>query len=260
MTTSVPPPKSGARAEPLGDHARGGARLARLPQASRSRPRRRPARSRADRRRSAPDATAPVARPGARRPCVARRARCRRRPRPRSRPGWSVGALIPGGGRGGHAATAVATASGAMPASRRVAGPCGAAGRAGARHRSARFAGGGEVGPRANSRRRAAVAGGRVRTAPRRPSRVGPRARREPGFAPAVVRPPVAWTRRSSTVGLDGHAAVGSVRKTRAPTAASRSSACRVGCPYGLPVPALTTATRGRRAARKASVEAVRLP
>jgi len=51
-----------------------------------------------------------------------------------------------------------------------------------------------------------------------------------------------------------------SVRYTRAPTAASRSSVGRAGCPYGLSAPAEAIAIRGATAATKASVVAVRLP
>ena len=51
-----------------------------------------------------------------------------------------------------------------------------------------------------------------------------------------------------------------SVRKTRAPIAASRSMVERAGCPYGLPAPADATATFGRTACRNDSVVAVRLP
>lgn len=51
-----------------------------------------------------------------------------------------------------------------------------------------------------------------------------------------------------------------SVRYTRAPVAANRSSVRRAGWPYGLPVPADATAIFGRTAARKASVFAVLLP
>jgi len=51
-----------------------------------------------------------------------------------------------------------------------------------------------------------------------------------------------------------------SVRYTRAPVAANRSSVRRAGWPYGLPVPADATAIFGRTAARKASVVAVLLP
>lgn len=51
-----------------------------------------------------------------------------------------------------------------------------------------------------------------------------------------------------------------SVRRTRAPVASRRARVLGAGWPYRLPVPALATATLGRSAARKASVEAVRLP
>jgi hypothetical protein len=51
-----------------------------------------------------------------------------------------------------------------------------------------------------------------------------------------------------------------SVRKTRAPAAARRSIVERVGWPYGLSAPAEAIATRGRTAARNASVVAVRDP
>ena len=51
-----------------------------------------------------------------------------------------------------------------------------------------------------------------------------------------------------------------SVRRTRAPAAASRSSVTRVGWPYGLPVPADATATRGWTTSTNACVVAVRLP
>ena len=51
-----------------------------------------------------------------------------------------------------------------------------------------------------------------------------------------------------------------SVRRTRAPAAASRSSVALAGWPYGLPAPADATATFGRTASTKGSVVAVRLP
>lgn len=51
-----------------------------------------------------------------------------------------------------------------------------------------------------------------------------------------------------------------SVRNVLAPAAASRSSVTRDGWPYGFPAPAEATAIRGRTAAMKASVVAVRLP
>lgn len=51
-----------------------------------------------------------------------------------------------------------------------------------------------------------------------------------------------------------------SVRKTRAPEAASRSSVAFAGCPYGLPAPAEATATVGRVASTNACVVAVLLP
>ena len=51
-----------------------------------------------------------------------------------------------------------------------------------------------------------------------------------------------------------------SVRRTRAPAAASRSSVALAGCPYGFPAPADATATAGRTASTNAWVVAVRLP
>lgn len=75
-----------------------------------------------------------------------------------------------------------------------------------------------------------------------------------------IGRPPVVLTRRSrpsvETVTLPSV----SVRRTRAPLAARRSIVLGAGWPYRLPAPALATATRGRSAARNASVDAVRLP
>lgn len=77
---------------------------------------------------------------------------------------------------------------------------------------------------------------------------------------PSLVRPALVRTSSSRPSVSMVTLPLVSVRKVWAPTAASRSRACRVGCPYGLSSPALTTATRGRSAARKASVVAVRLP
>jgi len=51
-----------------------------------------------------------------------------------------------------------------------------------------------------------------------------------------------------------------SVRRTRAPAAARRSSVDFAGCPYGLPAPADATAMRGRTASTKACVVAVLEP
>jgi hypothetical protein len=51
-----------------------------------------------------------------------------------------------------------------------------------------------------------------------------------------------------------------SVRKIRAPAAASRASVEGAGCPYVFSLPALTTAARGRMAARNGSLVAVALP
>ena len=51
-----------------------------------------------------------------------------------------------------------------------------------------------------------------------------------------------------------------SVRRTRAPAAASRSSVALAGWPYGLSAPADATATFGRVASMKGSVVAVLLP
>ena len=51
-----------------------------------------------------------------------------------------------------------------------------------------------------------------------------------------------------------------SVRSTRAPVPWRRSIVERAGCPYGLPAPADTIATRGWTASRKAGVDAVALP
>ena len=51
-----------------------------------------------------------------------------------------------------------------------------------------------------------------------------------------------------------------SVRRTRAPAAASRSRVALAGWPYGLPAPADATATFGRVASMKGSVVAVLLP
>jgi hypothetical protein len=51
-----------------------------------------------------------------------------------------------------------------------------------------------------------------------------------------------------------------SVRYTRAPCSRSRANVPGAGWPYRLPAPAEATATDGRAASRKASVEAVALP
>lgn len=71
---------------------------------------------------------------------------------------------------------------------------------------------------------------------------------------------PLVVTRRPSAVSSTDTVPSRSVRSTRAPDACSRASVDGAGCPYGLPVPADATATRGRTASRKASVVAVRLP
>ena len=82
----------------------------------------------------------------------------------------------------------------------------------------------------------------------RKARELGGRDRRR-GRAGGAGRPPEAWTvsprgRRTSTATVPSR----SVRKTRAPDAASRSSVARAGWPYGLPVPADAIATRGRTA------------
>lgn len=46
-----------------------------------------------------------------------------------------------------------------------------------------------------------------------------------------------------------------SVRNTSAPPARNTSMTCGLGCPYLLPVPTLTSATRGRTALRNAGSE-----
>ncbi len=51
-----------------------------------------------------------------------------------------------------------------------------------------------------------------------------------------------------------------SVRSTRAPDAARRSSVAFAGCPDGFPAPVDATATPGRTASTNACVVAVRLP
>jgi hypothetical protein len=51
-----------------------------------------------------------------------------------------------------------------------------------------------------------------------------------------------------------------SVRRTRAPAAASLSRVAFAGWPYGLPAPAEATATRGRTASTNGWVVAVLLP
>lgn len=51
-----------------------------------------------------------------------------------------------------------------------------------------------------------------------------------------------------------------SVRSTRAPDVASRSSVALAGCPYGFPAPADATANAGRTVSMNACVVAVRLP
>ena len=75
--------------------------------------------------------------------------------------------------------------------------------------------------------------------------------------------------RRAASFGADGHPVASnptttvpsrSVRRTRAPDAASRSRVDFAGWPYGLPAPADATATAGRVASTKACVVAVRLP
>ena len=73
-------------------------------------------------------------------------------------------------------------------------------------------------------------------------------------------RGPVEETRRSAPSVVTVTVPSVSVRRTLAPVARTRSIVCRLGCPYGLPVPALTIATRGTRARSSASVVAVPLP
>jgi hypothetical protein len=76
---------------------------------------------------------------------------------------------------------------------------------------------------------------------------------------PAVAAPSartVIWSASKPTVTVPSR----SVRKTRAPAAASRSSVALAGWPYGLPAPAEATATFGRVASMKGSVVAVLLP
>ena len=92
------------------------------------------------------------------------------------------------------------------------------------------------------------------------PSRRRPPARPRTRGAAAVERPPSARTviplasKPTTTVPSR------SVRRTRAPAAASRSSVALAGWPYGLPAPADATATVGRVASTNACVVAVRLP
>ncbi|MBF8290885.1 MAG: hypothetical protein HW391_1853 [Chloroflexi bacterium] len=69
-----------------------------------------------------------------------------------------------------------------------------------------------------------------------------------------------AWTRTGPGPSSISTVPSVSVRSTRAPDASRRPIAAAVGCPYGLPRPAETTATWGCRAARSASVEDVRDP
>ncbi len=73
-------------------------------------------------------------------------------------------------------------------------------------------------------------------------------------------RPPSAWTVIPAASKVATTVPSRSVRKTRAPAAASRSSVARAGCPYGFPVPAEATATFGRTASTNACVVAVLLP
>jgi hypothetical protein len=80
------------------------------------------------------------------------------------------------------------------------------------------------------------------------------------GGRTAVGRPPSA-----RTVIPDGSNPITtvpslSVRSTRAPAAASRSSVAFAGWPYGFPAPAEATATLGRTASTNGWVVAVLLP
>jgi hypothetical protein len=78
--------------------------------------------------------------------------------------------------------------------------------------------------------------------------------------AAAAGRPPSAWTvipLASKPTTTDPSR---SVRKTRAPEAASRSRVDFAGWPYGLPAPAEAIATVGRVASTNACVVAVLLP
>ena len=80
------------------------------------------------------------------------------------------------------------------------------------------------------------------------------------GDAAAAGRPPSARTVIASRSKPTTTVPSRSVRRTRAPAAASRSSVAFAGWPYGLPAPAEATATRGRTASTNGWVVAVLLP
>jgi hypothetical protein len=95
---------------------------------------------------------------------------------------------------------------------------------------------------------------------PRSGDRPAPTATATPTGTGMAARPPLACTRIPSAPKVIRMDPSRSVRRTSAPTAARRSSVERTGCPYGFPVPAEATATRGRTRSTNASVVAVRLP
>ena len=90
---------------------------------------------------------------------------------------------------------------------------------------------------------------------------VAPRAGRSRARAGAAAgRPPSARTVIPPASNPTTTVPSRSVRRTRAPDAASRSRVAFAGWPYGLPAPADATATVGRTASTNAWVVAVRLP
>jgi hypothetical protein len=80
------------------------------------------------------------------------------------------------------------------------------------------------------------------------------------GTLVVASRPPSARTSTSAASNVTETVPSRSVRNTRAPAAANRSSVLRAGWPYGLPVPADAMAIAGRTASTNACVEAVLLP
>lgn len=81
-----------------------------------------------------------------------------------------------------------------------------------------------------------------------------------PDVKAAAGRPPLAETWRSEPSEVTVRLPSRSVRSTFALIAWSRSTVAGLGCPYGLPSPALMSATLGCSASRRALVVAVRLP
>jgi hypothetical protein len=81
-----------------------------------------------------------------------------------------------------------------------------------------------------------------------------------PSCAALAGRPPVDATRRSLPSVETWSVPSRSVRKTRAPSSDRRATVRGAGCPYGLPSPALISATRGASASTNAWEVAVPLP